>query len=43
MKILISKIKIGDRFRNSPGDVTSLAKSIEILGLLEPIGVELMT
>lgn len=37
MEIEISKIKIGKRFRNEPGDIKSLAESIEEVGLLHPI------
>jgi len=40
MKIKISKIKIGDRFRKDLGDITSLSESIDKLGLLQPIGVD---
>jgi len=36
-EILISDIKIGDRFRKDFGNIKDLAKSIEELGLLHPI------
>lgn len=39
MKILVSDIKVGDRYRKEMGDLTSLADSIAELGLLQPIGV----
>ncbi len=35
----ISEIKIGHRHRKDPGDITSLAESIESIGLLHPIVV----
>lgn len=35
----ITDIKIGERHRNDLGDISLLAKSIEIQGLLQPIGV----
>jgi ParB-like nuclease domain len=38
-KLLIDKIKVRDRFRKNPGDVQSLAASIEDVGLLHPIVV----
>jgi ParB family chromosome partitioning protein len=37
--ILISEIKIGVRLRKELGDIDSLAKSMEDLGLLQPIVV----
>ena len=38
-KIEIKKIKIGKRTRRQFGDLKSLAKSIEQIGLLQPIGI----
>jgi ParB family chromosome partitioning protein len=35
--VLISDIKVGTRLRKEYGDINSLAKSIETLGLLQPI------
>lgn len=35
----ITKIKIGDRIRNDPGDISGLAASIESVGLLQPVGI----
>ena len=37
----ISNIKIGNRFREDPGDVSSLAESMSDIGLLHAIGVTL--
>lgn len=36
----ISLIKIGERYRKDFGDIDSLAKSIDELGLLQPIGID---
>jgi len=38
-EISISEIQISDRFRKDHGDLKALAKSIEEVGLLQPIGV----
>ena len=38
-KMTISDIKVGNRFRKDLGDIDSLAKSIEEIGLLHPIVV----
>ena len=35
----VSKIKIGERHRKDMGDIDSLAASIELCGMLQPIGV----
>ena len=40
MKIKISHIKVGDRFRKDFGDLQGLADSIAELGQLHPIGVD---
>ena len=37
----ISNIKIGKRFRENPGDVSSLAESMSDIGLLHTIGITL--
>ena len=37
----ISEIKIGNRFRKDPGDVSSLAESMSDIGLLHAIGITL--
>ena len=37
MKISISDIKIGKRFRKDLGDISNLARSIERHGLLHPV------
>ncbi len=37
----ISNIKIGKRFREDPGDVSSLVESMSDIGLLHAIGVTL--
>ena len=37
----ISNIKIGKRFREDPGDVSSLAESMSDIGLLHVIGITL--
>lgn len=39
VKIKISEIKMGNRHRKNLGDLSILAKSIENLGLLQPIGI----
>ena len=36
MKLRISEIKIGQRFRKDLGDIDSLAESIKEIGLLHP-------
>lgn len=36
-EILLSKIKMGIRFRSEPGDIKALAESIQEIGLLHPI------
>lgn len=36
----INTIKVKDRFRKDYGDIEGLAKSIETLGLLQPIGID---
>ncbi|KXA95555.1 hypothetical protein AKJ65_01540 [candidate division MSBL1 archaeon SCGC-AAA259E19] len=38
-KIEVSKIKVGDRVRKDLGDIEGLARSIEDIGLLNPITV----
>lgn len=38
-KLPIEQVKVGSRFRKDMGDVSALAKSIEELGLLQPIVV----
>ena len=35
--VLIEQISIGNRFRKDLGDIPGLAKSIEELGLLQPV------
>ena len=37
----ISNIKIGNRLREDPGDVSSLAESMSDIGLLHAIGITL--
>lgn len=39
MKATISAIQIGERHRTEMGDIEGLARSIEALGLLQPIGI----
>lgn len=39
MKSAISAIQIGERHRTEMGDIEGLARSIEALGLLQPIGI----
>jgi ParB family chromosome partitioning protein len=36
----IDEIKLGDRYRVSDGDLLSLARNIQELGLLQPIGID---
>lgn len=38
-KIHIDEIIVGSRFRKDLGDIAALAKSIETIGLLQPIGI----
>lgn len=40
MKVAVDKIKIGDRWRDEPGDVAELAQSIHDHGLLQAIAVD---
>lgn len=40
MKIQIDQIKIGPRFRKDLGDIDELARSIEALGLLQPVVID---
>ena len=37
--VAVESIQVGQRFRKDLGDVEALAKSIDVLGLLQPIGV----
>lgn len=39
--IHIEKIKVNNRFRKDMGDIEALARSIETIGLLQPIGITL--
>lgn len=39
VSIPISSIKVGKRFRESLGDLTDLKRSLQLLGLLQPIGI----
>jgi len=39
MKLKPSEIKVGERFRKDTGDVSDLARTIDKIGLLQPIGV----
>ena len=40
MTLPLSAVKIGNRFRQDHGDLDALARSIQELGLLQPIGVD---
>ncbi|MCH7647683.1 MAG: ParB N-terminal domain-containing protein [Thaumarchaeota archaeon] len=40
-EISISKIKVGKRFREDPGEVSSLVESMSDIGLLHAIGITL--
>ncbi len=37
MKLNIADIKIGDRIRQKPGDLSQLMRSIQEIGLITPI------
>jgi ParB-like chromosome segregation protein Spo0J len=39
MKVFIQDVIVKDRYRKDMGDITALRKSIEKLGLLQPIGI----
>ena len=40
-EISLSKIKVGKRFREDPGEVSSLVESMSDIGLLHAIGITL--
>lgn len=39
-RVPVSSIRVGDRARRDPGDITGLAESIDAVGLLQPIVVD---
>jgi ParB family chromosome partitioning protein len=40
MRVKISELKIGNRIRTNPGDLTALRDSMRRLGLLQPILID---